>query len=339
MKTTGRMMLALLIALVLTANMVSVTGFAVDKDIKSNLQLTDGTESLSLSEIVGLESTAGKRGDANLNGDVEITDVTTIQRYAAAMIDLSDEAKQLADVDQDGHVCVIDATCIQCNLAGLPSPIDSKPSVDNALYAAAVRDAMVVSEDEIMPLVNITKDDENVIWDGDKVLVLFMHKYPDSYPAGEEIKLKWGDVWCVSAVEAVRWVQHNQITDDPTKRLHQLLGMPLSKGYTTITALWVDASLLYRPAFVTDPTAPMKTTYQPTGDPAFDEKYLKWFDSNVRWSYIESAYPWTRLGYTYDWADNGTAYGLSEFIIFSGAPAKVAYTFTVDEFVAYATAQ
>lgn len=78
MKTTGRMMLALLIALVLTANMVSVTGFAVDKDIKSNLRLIDGTESLSLSEIVGLESTAGKRGDANLNGDVEITDVTTI---------------------------------------------------------------------------------------------------------------------------------------------------------------------------------------------------------------------------------------------------------------------
>ena len=62
---------------------------------------------------------------------------------------------------------------------------------------------MVVTEDDIMPLVNITKDDENVIWDGDKVLVLFMHKYPDSYPAGEEIKLKWGDVWCVSAVEAV----------------------------------------------------------------------------------------------------------------------------------------
>ena len=28
---------------------------------------------------------------------------------------------------------------------------------------------------------------------------------------------------------------------------------------------------------VTDPTVPMKMTYQPTGDPAFDEKYLKWF--------------------------------------------------------------
>ena len=87
------MIFALLITLVLTANMVSVTGFAADKVINS--------------------TTAGKRGDANLNGEVEISDVTTIQRYAAAMIDLSAEAKQLADVDQDGYVCVTDATCIQ----------------------------------------------------------------------------------------------------------------------------------------------------------------------------------------------------------------------------------
>ena len=246
MKKTGRMIFALLITLVLTANMVSVTGFAADKVINS--------------------TTAGKRGDANLNGEVEISDVTTIQRYAAAMIDLSAEAKQLADVDQDGYVCVTDATCIQSFLAGLPSPLDSKPSDDNALYAAAVRDAMVVTEDDIMPLVNITKDDENVIWDGDKVLVLFMHKYPDSYPDGQEIVLKWGDVWCVSAAEAVRWVQQNKMTDDPTKRLHQLLGMPLSKGYNTITAIWVDADLLYRPAFEPDPNKPMQLTLQKTGN-------------------------------------------------------------------------
>ena len=36
MKTTGRMMLALLIALVLTANMVSVNGFAADKVIQQH---------------------------------------------------------------------------------------------------------------------------------------------------------------------------------------------------------------------------------------------------------------------------------------------------------------
>ena len=63
-------------------------------------------------------------GDANLDGEVDITDATTIQRYDARMIDLSEEARQLADVDRDGEVCIIDATWIQRYLIGMRSPLD-----------------------------------------------------------------------------------------------------------------------------------------------------------------------------------------------------------------------
>ena len=52
-------------------------------------------------------------GDANLDGEVDITDATTVQRYDVKMVELSDEAKQLADVDRDGEVCIIDATWLQ----------------------------------------------------------------------------------------------------------------------------------------------------------------------------------------------------------------------------------
>ena len=52
-------------------------------------------------------------GDANLDGVVDITDATTIQRYDVRMIVLTDDALQLADVDRDGDVCVIDATWLQ----------------------------------------------------------------------------------------------------------------------------------------------------------------------------------------------------------------------------------
>ena len=204
------------------------------------------------------------------------------------------------------------------------------------LYRLAVRDAVIIDEDEVLPLVNISKDDENVLWDGEKVLVAFMHKYPDSYPAGEEIELKWGNVWCVSALELYKWMETNgKGVEDWTLRLHQVLGMPTTKGYTTITALWVDADLLYRPANVTDPNTKMSSTYQSTGDEQFDEMYKQWFDGNIIWSYFDSAFPWTRLGYTYDWADNGRDYGVSEFLIFSGEKATVAYTYSVDDFVAY----
>ena len=274
-------------------------------------------------------------GDADLSGEVEITDATVIRRFDVKMIDLSDIALQNADVDRDGEVCIIDATWIQRYLTGLPSPLDQK--TNDELYAHAVRDAMTASEDEILPLVNITKDDENVIWNGDEVLVLFAHKYPDSYPAGQTIELKWGDVWCVSAGETDRWIKDNcDDVKDWTERLHQLLGMPLSKGYNTVTALWVDADLLYRPAFVPDPAAVMQTTLQPTGDDEFDTMYKTWFESNTKWSYVDNQIPWTRLGYTYDWADNGTEYGLSEFIVFKGASAKVAYTYSIEDFVALA---
>lgn len=210
---------------------------------------------------------------------------------------------------------------------------------NDQLYDRAVRDAKNADEDEIMPLVNISKDDENVIWseDGKRVLVTFMHKYPDSYPAGEDITLQWGNVWCVSAGEMVKWIKNNgDGVTDWTERLHQVLGMPTSKDYTTITAMWVDADLLYRPAYVTDPTAEMKTVYQPTGDEEFDNMYKAWFDSNIILSYYDGAYPWTRLGYTYDWADNGTEYGLSEFLIFSGADATVANTYSIEDFVNFA---
>ena len=210
---------------------------------------------------------------------------------------------------------------------------------NDELFRRAVRDAVFIDEDEVLPLVNISKDDDNVLWDGERVLVAFMHKYPDSYPAGEEIELKWGNVWCVSACELYKWIQDNgDGVEDWTLRLHQVLGMPTTKGYTTITALWVDADLLYRPANVTDPNAKMTATYQSTGDEEFDKMYKQWFDGNIIWSYFDSAFPWTRLGYTYDWADNGRDYGVSEFLIFSGEKATVAYTYNVEDFVTYAKA-
>ena len=61
---------------------------------------------------------------------------------------------------------------------------------------------------------------------------------------------------------------------------------------------------------------------QKTGDDDFDAMFETWFENNTASSYSTGAYPWTRLGYTYDWADNGTAYGLSEVIIFKGAKVR-----------------
>ena len=61
-------------------------------------------------------------GDANLDGDVDILDATTIRRYDISLIDLSDTALTLSDVDGDGSVCIIDATWVRRWELGLYAP-------------------------------------------------------------------------------------------------------------------------------------------------------------------------------------------------------------------------
>lgn len=56
-------------------------------------------------------------GDANMDGYVNITDVTAIQRYLAEFESFSDEQMDLADTNADGVVNVDDATLLQMYLA------------------------------------------------------------------------------------------------------------------------------------------------------------------------------------------------------------------------------
>ena len=72
-------------------------------------------------------------GDANLDGQVDITDATIMQLYAAEMTELSDLAKRLADVNSDGNVTVADVTQLQNYLAGVnvPYPIGETVVIQN----------------------------------------------------------------------------------------------------------------------------------------------------------------------------------------------------------------
>ncbi|MGN0108036.1 MAG: DUF3089 domain-containing protein, partial [Hominilimicola sp.] len=68
-----------------------------------------------------------------------------------------------------------------------------------------------------------------------------------------------------------------------------------------------------------------------------DAEYIEWFNSYMTSSYYPHKYPWTRLGYTYDWADNGTEYGLSEYVLKNGSMVAVEKTYTNEEFFEYIT--
>ncbi|MEI7824735.1 MAG: hypothetical protein WCI01_05505 [Chlorobiaceae bacterium] len=53
------------------------------------------------------------------------------------------------------------------------------------------------------------------------------------------------------------------------------------------------------------------------------DEYVKWYNDLKMQSYGTNGYPWTRLGYTYDWGDSRRHIGLSEFVIMPGATVEI----------------
>lgn len=204
------------------------------------------------------------------------------------------------------------------------------------LWAAAMADAVFSEDSEVMELVCLTRDDPQVIWDeaGERVLLVTWHDYQEPCEPGDGLAQQ--DIWATSLGEVTDWYRENGSgVTDWDLRFAQLLGMPDDNGCTRFTAFWIPPSEAIRPAYITDVTAQMKNGYDQITDP----DYRTWFDGNIIYSYFESEYPWTRLGYTYDWSGGDSAYGLTEFLIADGSGAEIAFTYSTEDFVAWLDAQ
>lgn len=123
-------------------------------------------------------------------------------------------------------------------------------------------------------------------------------------------------------------------------RIAQLLGLPPEsavagnpKEYKYMLELWVSPQDLFRPCPDTeisdtvceisfpidsfsmlDPNDMAMVTVGPEYGTFMT--YYDWFNNQANYSYIPdySSYPWTRLGYTYDWGSSPPI-GLSEFVL------------------------
>ncbi len=100
-------------------------------------------------------------------------------------------------------------------------------------------------------------------------------------------------------------------------RLLEIIGLRPDGTESIINLLWIDPHDLLRPSYDPDPT----TTHGAVEYPADNQLptwYKEWFEGNIAYSYLAPAeglnYPFTRLGYTYDWGEGASKYGLSEFI-------------------------
>ncbi len=177
-------------------------------------------------------------------------------------------------------------------------PISLEERLNNAYL-----DVIETKKENIRPLINISLDEKNITWneDDDRVLLFTFHRFPDSYPDGEDITFSWGESWLCSVKELQGWYINNKDNiKDPLLRIKQLLGMSHESKNTYISSLWVSVDDLIQPAYVTD----------------------------------VNKLPCTRLGYTYDWSEEAKdKYGLSEFVAFKGTTAKVDKTLPVEVFL------
>ncbi|MFO0210323.1 MAG: hypothetical protein ACK53E_05995, partial [Pseudanabaena sp.] len=61
--------------------------------------------------------------------------------------------------------------------------------------------------------------------------------------------------------------------------------------------------------------------------------HLQWFENLRSQSYkTTGGYPWTRMGYTYDWGNPNSEVGLSEFVINTGTAFEVKSVQTTDKY-------
>jgi hypothetical protein len=114
-------------------------------------------------------------------------------------------------------------------------------------------------------------------------------------------------------------------------RLKQLLGLPFCEQKTQFVEFWLSPSDLFRPCpdpAITDSVCNLKSSMNVDG-----RNHKKWFNKQKKGSYCLLGYPWTQLGYTYDWGNPRSEIGLSEFVVKKGANVKVESVRTTESYL------
>lgn len=214
----------------------------------------------------------------------------------------------------------------------------------NQRYQDAIDDAAVAEPWEICRnLTSIVDYDSvaglgNLIWKGAKgdrwVLVCSFisssrsNTYKNSI--GKIDTAKWGEVWVTAVPELKDFFRMHFRGGDTALRAEQLLGLPPGSGKSVFVEMWVRPSDLFRPSADPEITDNMADLYFNQNASA---EYRVWFNNNIAASYVHpNGYPWTRLGYTYDWGNSSGVIGLSEFVLKKGSPYEVKALYTTAEY-------
>jgi hypothetical protein len=197
-------------------------------------------------------------------------------------------------------------------------------------YNAAVEHVSVWRNEDLRKLKPPT-----VASDG-KVEVVTATKYTVTSPL-------YGDTWVTIAPELLSICR--QFTGNVALQVREVLGLPPDHEIPLIVVMKVQPSDIFRPT--PDPTP---WTLCPCGNPTgndcnFDPRaqcgnsfpkdvapsHVQWIaDTTLSVRQIPHGFPWTHLGYTYNWKPGADPYGASEYIVPKGTNVSDIKTFSLE---------
>lgn len=197
------------------------------------------------------------------------------------------------------------------------------------LYAVSIEDAAYPTQDEIANLTVISKDNPKLSWktiDGKDYLLVATwtsEKNKGYYPTEGIYNTKAYPIWVTAIPDLKERCEALKLekSKDAPLRIKQLLGLPptADKGY--FIEFWVQPTSLFRPCpdnEISDKTCGLCFTETEASDEEA-KAHKEWINQLRLDSYYNckgDKYPWTQLGYTYDWHPRNKSHvGISEFVI------------------------
>jgi hypothetical protein len=220
-------------------------------------------------------------------------------------------------------------------LAQTPPPrlTSEQQSLWNA-YFRAIYDSAVYQPENVRPLYPLRPDVDG------NVLVATLGRRDGN--VGDTISSTGQGIW-VTMVPEVQTICR-AFTGDVALQLRELLGLRPDDDVPRFLILQAKASEIFRPSpypqtttIYPCPTPPDSTCGNvfPTDPAVATPAHVLWIASaSFSLHAIPGGYPWTHLGYTYNWAPGKDRYGASEYVIRAGSTATIREKWTPAEYCA-----
>ncbi|HBA85119.1 MAG TPA: hypothetical protein DCZ95_13600 [Verrucomicrobia bacterium] len=239
----------------------------------------------------------------------------------------------LSGIETTNQIVTVDIPMFY-RVSGYSYREESDPAVLRQMYVNAVRDASNATPEKITRhLFAVHPSNPDIVWrtnsSGVKEIkvVSFMSQWAAMNFYQGHTNITASEQWVTIYPEMYNFCRNYKGTNQ-LLRIKQVLGMPPWSGNDTMVEFWVDPNFLFRPSpdpeiydheanaeFYTNAFSYMSTM-------SVSPDYFHWYTNTFNTRHYDmpgdnptNSWPWTRLGYTYDWGQPSNHVGLSEYVI------------------------